>query len=535
MAWDRHWKKLVKSVSAAFAVQKLGSYLADAVQSTGRLDKQLLVLRMALGKLKAAFGRAAAPIGEILIPALSKAVFAVIRAVKYVGQIITALLKGAAGMDSMRDSSKKAEVAIRGVGSALRRTVASFDELERLEGGSGSGGLDVGNVLQEQVAELDLWQKLIVSKIQSLLQPLRQIDFAPAVEAFGILKEAIKPFGQQLFAGLEWAWYNILVPIARWTVGDVLPAFLNLLSGAAEALDSVLLAARPQLNWLWQNFLLPLAQWTGGVILTALETFTQKLQNLSQWALANSEAVSKLTRVAATFLAIWAGGQVTAWLKEATGMSSFFLGTIQTVLTLSNLVQQLGQRLAALPEAIQTGWGVVRQTLHNGYTWLRESFLNPVAAGVRGAVNGIIGFLNALLQATVRSFNTMVRGINSLKFTVPDWVPGIGGRRLGFSLGSLSAPQIPYLAKGAVLPANRPFMAVVGDQRHGTNVEAPLTVIQEAVAAVLSDQLSGMMAGFSEVVRAIEEKEGSIIIGDDVIYDAAQRYGRKLAVAKGGL
>ena len=63
--------------------------------------------------------------------------------------------------------------------------------------------------------------------------------------------------------------------------------------------------------------------------------------------------------------------------------------------------------------------------------------------------------------------------------------PEFGGKTFGFSLKTVTAPAIPYLAKGAVLPANKPFMAVVGDQRHGTNVEAPLTTIQEAVAVVL--------------------------------------------------
>ncbi len=45
--------------------------------------------------------------------------------------------------------------------------------------------------------------------------------------------------------------------------------------------------------------------------------------------------------------------------------------------------------------------------------------------------------------------------------------------------------NVPKLARGAVLPANKPFMAMVGDQRNGTNVEAPLATIQEALMAVM--------------------------------------------------
>ena len=93
--------------------------------------------------------------------------------------------------------------------------------------------------------------------------------------------------------------------------------------------------------------------------------------------------------------------------------------------------------------------------------------------------------------------------------------------------------NIPYLAQGAVLPANKPFMAMVGDQRHGTNVEAPLTVIQEAVAEVMDDQLAAMLAGFEAVVQAINEKNMSVVIGDSEIGEANARYSRRIALRRG--
>ena len=56
-------------------------------------------------------------------------------------------------------------------------------------------------------------------------------------------------------------------------------------------------------------------------------------------------------------------------------------------------------------------------------------------------------------------------------------------------VASYALPEnVPYLAQGAVIPPNAPFMAVLGDQRNGTNVEAPLTTIQEALRNVMADQ-----------------------------------------------
>ena len=50
--------------------------------------------------------------------------------------------------------------------------------------------------------------------------------------------------------------------------------------------------------------------------------------------------------------------------------------------------------------------------------------------------------------------------------------------------------SIPYLAKGAVIPPNAPFAAVLGDQKRGTNVEAPLDTIKQAVAEVFGNNMS---------------------------------------------
>lgn len=96
--------------------------------------------------------------------------------------------------------------------------------------------------------------------------------------------------------------------------------------------------------------------------------------------------------------------------------------------------------------------------------------------------------------------------------------------------------NVPYLASGAVIPPNAPFMAVLGDQRRGTNVEAPLTTIQEAVATVMQGQTDAILAGFDASVgiqKEILEAVLGIEIGDSVIGEAATRYNKRMAVARG--
>ncbi|MFG6331467.1 MAG: hypothetical protein K1W28_06510 [Lachnospiraceae bacterium] len=71
--------------------------------------------------------------------------------------------------------------------------------------------------------------------------------------------------------------------------------------------------------------------------------------------------------------------------------------------------------------------------------------------------------------------------LNGLSFEAPDRVPIIGGKSLDLNIPKISPVKIPYLATGAVIPPNAPFLAMMGDQRHGTNLEAPESLIRKIV------------------------------------------------------
>ena len=531
--------RVTRSITGAFAVVELGAYLKEAADSGGLLQKQLLVLRLALGKLEAAIGRAVAPIGQVFLPLVTKAVYAATRLANAAARIFAALFGGTALLEDISTGAEAAEKSIGGLGKGIQRSVADFDQLERLAAPTGSGGTaSADTAVQNTLGQLDLLEKMIVSKIETLLEPLKRIDLSPAIKAFDNLKAALEPLTRELFAGLEWGWYNLLVPLAQWTAEHVLPVFLDAFSAALDTLGTIIDAIKPHVLWLWENLLLPILQWTGGKILEILAGLKQRLEGVSQWIGENSEVVEAMTKTVGAFLAIWAGGEVTGWLARAVGLSSFFEGLISTVTKVIGVVGLLGSGFGELPGAAENGWGGIQQALADAPKWIRENILDAFTQGIKKTVNGIIGFLNTLLSAATAAVNRIVACINAIQFTVPDWVPLLGGESFGFHLSTVRTPQIPYLAQGAVLPANKPFMAVVGDQKHGTNIEAPLSTIQEAVALVMHDQISAMMAGFEALLeenRALRQTVEGIEVGDSVIGQAAARYNRKMAVVKGGL
>jgi hypothetical protein len=87
--------------------------------------------------------------------------------------------------------------------------------------------------------------------------------------------------------------------------------------------------------------------------------------------------------------------------------------------------------------------------------------------------------INGLLRWMVNGLNSLIDELNEFGFELPD---DLGGGWVGFDLDHIDVPQ---LAKGAVLPPNKPFLAMVGDQKHGTNIEAPLDTIVDAVRIAL--------------------------------------------------
>ena len=160
---------------------------------------------------------------------------------------------------------------------------------------------------------------------------------------------------------------------------------------------------------------------------------------------------------------------------------------------------------------------------------------NGISSTIKNAVNGIIGFINRMISAVVTGINTVINALNGLSFDLPDI---FGGGHVGFHISTLTAPQIPYLAQGAVIPANREFLAVLGDQSHGTNVEAPLDTIKQAVAEVMEDLQAGQMAGFEAVVSVLREILSAVYgieLTDEDVGRAVQRWQRKQLTATGGV
>lgn len=503
------------------------SFLGDAATASKMLDKELLVMRLALGKLRVAWGQAFAPIAQAVLPMINSAIFAVTRFVRYVGKVIAGLFGFRTGSQEAAEAQDSLTASTTSANRALKRTIANFDQLNRLNGNYGSGSVSAAlpsyKLSKEQIA--------LVEKLKELLSPLQLIDLQPLIRSLQQLWEAMQPITRELFSGLEWAWLHIFVPISRWTAEKILPSFVDTLAVAMKALGDVINACKPAMQYLWEEFLLPLGKWAGEKILQGLQWLRERLDKVSAWMTENKVPVEDFLVIVGAIIAA-----VTVLNTVLGALHIPFTLVIGLVALLASKFVDLDGLWADMPQSVKDAWQKIKDVLQVIWGWIDSHVLVPVKNGMKSAVNGIIGYVNSFLKSVVDAVNSVIRAINRLSFTVPNWVPGLGGKHFGFDLKQASYVKIPYLAQGAVLPANKPFLAMVGDQRHGTNVEAPLATIQEAVSLVMEDMIASNLAGQEAVVgvlRQILEAVLGIRIGDGDIARAVDRYQRSMAVVSG--
>ena len=97
-------------------------------------------------------------------------------------------------------------------------------------------------------------------------------------------------------------------------------------------------------------------------------------------------------------------------------------------------------------------------------------------SGVKRALNNAVSKVNS----TIGNINSALSGIeHGFTFSYDVQLP-TGGRRWGnYSLNLPRVNTVPYLATGAVIPPRSEFLAVLGDQKNGRNLEAPESLIRQ--------------------------------------------------------
>lgn len=194
-------------------------------------------------------------------------------------------------------------------------------------------------------------------------------------------------------------------------------------------------------------------------------------------------------------------------------------------------IQPIIDLFTKLKEKIENILKKISEFVSNVFAGNWEDAWNGIKDIFKDVWNGIIGFLEKAVNFIIDGINWMISKLNTVHFETPDWVPLIGGKSFGISIPTLASVQLPRLASGAVIPPNREFMAVLGDQKSGTNIEAPADLIRQMVREELRAYGGGTGSRKQTVILQVDRRElGRVVY--QLNNEETQRVGVRLAGAK---
>ena len=209
------------------------------------------------------------------------------------------------------------------------------------------------------------------------------------------------------------------------------------------------------------------------------------------------------------------------WTNMCNGVKNL-VSTLKTNLTniVNGIKDTFTKVFTAVKEKVTGLFSGMKNTVVNIMNGLKNAIKTPI--------NGIIGFINGLVRGVVNGINGMIKAMNKLKFDVPDWVPGIGGKKFGFNISQISAPQIPMLANGGVITS--PTVAMMGEYagaRSNPEIVAPQSIMRETMAEANNDLIDTLIQLNRQLISAIGALDMEVKIGDDTIANSVVRANNK--------
>ena len=580
-----------KRVSGLFKRVLVFSLITRALQSLrtwlGKTIMQNEEARAAVARLKAAFLTLAQPILQVVIPVFVKLVNILTQVVTAIAKFFGMLSgKSWSSQKSAAQGLNEEQKALEGVGSAAEdasKSMASFDEINQLTDNSASAaGGGAGGAASTEIAPDFSNLDMAEDKLHDILGLVGAI--AAGLLAWKIASlftnDLSKIWGIAL--AVAGAFALVYFWLDAWNNGIDLQNFLGMLAGLAALAAGLAIAFGP--------IAAGIALVVGGLamlvvgIKDVIENGFNLVNTLTIIAglLAAGIGISLLT-------GSWIPLLIAGFAAALVALVSFTGHGEELIEGLKNIIDGFGKffkgvftgdlKLAAegakqIWEGLKQTWNVIVNSIKDAWsafiTWLQGknpalaaifetigklfsdqynawkkilsgliTFLTGVFTGdwkkawngvldiLKGVWNLIVGTVEGAINFIIDGINLLISALNKIHFEVPDWVPLVGGKSFGINITPVSRVSLPRLASGAVIPPNREFMAVLGDQKSGTNIETPLATMVQAFKQAMNE--TGGMGGRSiTVVMQVDKREFARAVYQ-ANNDETQRVGVRLA------
>lgn len=540
-----------KRVSGLFKRVLVFSLITRALQSLrawlGKTIMQNEEARAAVARLKAALLTLAQPILQVVIPVFVKLVNILTQVVTAIAKFFGMLSgKSWSSQKSAAQGLNDEQKALEGVGSAAEdasKSMASFDEINQLTDNSASAaGGGAGGAASTEIAPDFSNLDMAEDKLHDILGLVGAI--AAGLLAWKIASlftnDLSKIWGIAL--AVAGAFALVYFWLDAWNNGIDLQNFLGMLAGLAALAVGLAIAFGP--------IVAGIALVVGGLamlvvgIKDVIENGFNLVNTLTIIAglLAAGIGISLLT-------GSWIPLLIAGFLAALVALVSFTGHGEELIQGLKNIIDGFGKffkgvftgdmKLAVegikqIWEGMKQTWNAIVNSIKDAWnmfiTWLQSKspllasifqtygkFVSDVCKNIKDILKGVIDFIvgvftgdwtkawqgvteifkgiwnnivaiiEAAINFIINGINLLISALNTIHFEIPDWVPIIGGKSFGISIPLVSQVALPRLAEGAVIPPNREFMAVLGDQKSGTNIETPLETMVQAFKQAMNE------------------------------------------------
>lgn len=406
----------------------------------------------------------------------------------------------------------------------------------------------INNVVQSP--EFQEWLNNCSDKFREISEKIASIDWQPLVEALTEIGQNIGTLALDILSGL--------VDIFKWLVenpivAEILLAIaiaIGVVSTAISVVSSVIAVLNPILQ-ATNITLLPLIGIIIGVIAALAAVIAIIILVVQNWDWLCEQAKIIWNAIAEFFINLWQGicdVATTVWtaIKDFfisiwTAISNFFSNiwngiknvamTVWNAITttISNVIKGIKNTISNVLNTIKTVWN----NIWNGLKTTVTNIFNGIWNVIRKVINSILGGIEGMANGVVNGINAIIRVLNNLSFTIPDWVPIFGGNKFGFSIPLLGQISLPRLAKGAVLKV--PTVAEMAEYPGAsTNPEivTPQNIMEETFDRVLARYQNEDTTPIYLTVNVGNEKLGQILLDD--LRNMKRRSGKDIEAIVGG-
>ena len=412
------------------------------------------------------------------------------------------------------------EVWTNGTGTTMLTTMLRIAQnVLKTIGNIASGFADawnknsVGTQIIQNIADALVVVMQFVEKIaEDTATWAANLNFYPLLESISNLTSTFAPILESIGNVLEWIYNNIVLPMLKWLIETGIPIVINLVSDLArffadhqpiiEAFGAALIGAFAAAK------IAGLASRIAGSI-TTVASFIKGLIALmtgSSGIMGGIKAIATAIGPGGIFIAAvtaciaigvllyknWdkikeVAGAVWDWIKSK---------TLTFVNTISSGLKNLASKIVTIWDNIKSSayqkWTAIWSTVGNLVERIKNGIVEKFTSaknkvvnifdGIKDTIRSILNKVIGIVNRAIGTVNSAIGGIESAMSFGPWEVPTpFGKKTIGFSATFPRVPTIPYLAKGAVIPPRSEFLAVLGDQKQGNNIETPEALLRKIV------------------------------------------------------